>query len=252
MLKRIAAPAVAFVLGAMIAIALPSGAALADCHTDPNGVITCDASDSGGQNGSGGDKGSGGSGNGGATGPNNGCQNQGNGQIGQGCTAGAAAAQQAQAIPAVQWAAQARSQLQPPPPAIRWTPEPRTYVQLRTGLWIEPDTFDTLRSPTAGVPGEAVVAIATPKRVEWNLVETTIQCPNAGSPDGTQCGYTYQRSSAGQPGGKYQITATVVYGVTWTCTGDGCDQAGATLDDLPMSATAQLPVDEIQTESQPG
>jgi hypothetical protein len=252
MLKRLAAPAVAFVLGATIAIALPSGTALADCHTDPNGVITCDASDSGGQNGSGGgDNNSGGSGNGGNTGPGNGCQNQGNGQIGQGCTAGAPAARQAPAIPAVQWAAQARSQLQPPPPAIRWTPEPRTYVQLRTGLWIEPATFETLHSPPAGAGAEQVVATATPQRVEWNLVETTIDCPNAGSSGGTQCGYTYQRSSAGQPGGKYQITATVVYEVTWNCRGD-CDQLSGTLDDLPMSATAQLPVDEIQTESQPG
>jgi hypothetical protein len=247
MLKRLAAPAVALLLGATMATALPPGTAMADCHED-GGVVICDANDGGQQAGSGGND-AGGSGNGGATGPGPGCQNQGGGVPGQGCTNNPPAAQQD--ILSSEWAAQARSLLQPPAPEIHWTPEPRTYVQLRTGLWLDPQTFDALQSPPAGAGGETVVAYATPKRVEWNLVESTIQCPNAGSPDGTQCGYTYKRSSAAQPGGNYQITATAVYDVTWICTGD-CDQANGRLADLVMPATDQLPVDEIQTESQPG
>jgi len=248
MLKKLAAPAVALVLGTAMLTAVNPGTALAGCK-EVDGIVICDAEDADLVPGSNG--GSGGTGNGGNTGPNNGCQNQGNGVPGQGCTNNPPG--QVEQIPSIDLAFQARGLLQPPPPDIHWTPEPRTYVRLRTGLWIDQEGFGGLQTdPPVVAGGQTVIAIATPKRVEWNLVETTIQCQNAGSPDGTECGYTYQRSSAAQPGGKYQITATVVWGVRWTCEGNCHPGAGGPLDDISMTATAQLPVDEIQTESQPG
>ncbi|MGH9089941.1 MAG: hypothetical protein ACRDZR_00950 [Acidimicrobiales bacterium] len=40
------------------------------------------------------------------------------------------------------------------------------------------------------------------------------------APDATtDCSYTWTQPSAGQPGGAYQVTATVDYGVTWGATG---------------------------------
>ncbi|HEU5158025.1 MAG TPA: hypothetical protein VFU43_13600 [Streptosporangiaceae bacterium] len=248
MLKRLAASAAALVFGAALTVAWSPGTALADCKVIDK-VAVCDASDADHQGGSG--SGSNGSGNGGATGPNNGCQNQGNGIPGQGCLNNPPGP--VQQIPSIDLAWDARGLLEPPPPRIRWSPEPRTYVRLRTGLWVEPAGFAPLHTePPVEAGGQTVTAFATPKRVEWNLVETTIQCRSAGSPDGTQCGYSYQRSSAAQPGGRYQITATVVWDVTWTCEGANCDSDGGDLADITMTSTAQLPVDEIQTESQPG
>jgi hypothetical protein len=245
MLTRLMATASVLIVGTALATALPAATARADC-TVINGVVYCDASDSDQQSGSNGSN-NGGNG-GGNTGPGAGCQNQGNGVPGQGCTQNPPAAP---TVASIDLAWQARGNLAPPPPRIHWSPNPRSYVRLRTGLRIDKADFADLdRTVNAG--GQQVTAHATPKRVEWNLVETTIQCPNAGSPDSTACGYTYQRSSASQPGGKYQITATIVWSVNWDCAGNCDPGAGGPLPDILAPATALLPVGEIQTESQPG
>jgi hypothetical protein len=87
-----------------------------------------------------------------------------------------------------------------------------------------------------------------PATVTWDLGETTQTCDNAGSEDGKGCSYTYKRSSAGQPGGAYQITATIRWNVTWSCEGADCDAAGGGLGQQPMqSAATPLVVGEIQT-----
>jgi hypothetical protein len=245
MLTRLAATAAGIILCAALAVVLTPAAATADCEVIA-GVAYCEADDEIQQRGSGNNNDN----NGGNSPPNNGCQNQGNGVPGQGCTEGAPAAPE---VASIDLAWQARGLLGPPTPTIHWSPEPRSYVRLRTGLWVEPGDFAGLRTDPPITAGEqTVTAIATPKHVEWNLVEKTIRCSTAGSPDGTECGYTYQRSSAGRPGGEYQITATVVWSVAWTCEGDCDPGAGGPLDDITASSTALLPVDEIQTESQPG
>ncbi|HZB31685.1 MAG TPA: hypothetical protein VE465_16110 [Streptosporangiaceae bacterium] len=245
MLTRFTATAGAFILGAALAVVLPPAAARADCKVI-NDIAYCDASDTDKRRGSGG---SGGGNGGGNTGPGIGCPDDGTGVPGGVCDPTPPAA--VQEIPSINLAFDARGSLGLPAPRIHWSPDPRTYVQLRTGLWVDQADFSPFtRSVTAG--DQTVTVTATPKNVRWALVETTINCPNAGNPDGTACGYTYQRSSAGQPGGKYHITATITWGVEWQCDGDECDGDGGPLDDISMSSTAELPVDEIQTESQPG
>jgi hypothetical protein len=243
MLTRIAASAAALILATTAAIAFAPGTALADCHV-VGGIVMCAAHDASRRHGS-----HGGGGPAKNKGVGNGCQNQGNGVPLAVCTANVPAAPR---VASIDLAWNARGLIQPPAPQIHWSPEPRTYVRLRTGLWVDPADFQPLQSdPPVVAGGQTVIAYATPKRAEWNLVETTIVCRDGGTPHGTSCGYTYQHSSANQTDGKYQISATIVWGVTWTCTGN-CDQAGGTLADLRMTSTTQLPVDEIQTESQPG
>jgi hypothetical protein len=245
MLTRLTATASAFILGAALAVALPPAAARADC-TVKNGLVDCTASDAdkrmgrhkGGKHGKGRD-----------TGTGIGCPDQANGVPGLVCPIDAP--NPVQRIPSIDLAWRARGDLGLPAPHVHWAPQPRTYVQLRTGLWVDRADFaEFSKSVSAG--GQTVTATATPKRVEWGLVETTIQCQSAGSADGTACGYTYQRSSAAQPDGTYHITATITWSVNWTCQG-ACDpNAGGPLDPISMSSAAQLPVDEIQTETQPG
>ena len=165
---------------------------------------------------------------------------------------GAGAAAPLARIPTIDIAYNARNGLTLPAPHVHTSPKGKTYVQLRTGLWVDPGDFDGEKAP-AVVPGQTVTAIATPKSITWNMGESTVTCQTAGSQKGTRCGYTYERSSAGQPGGKYAIAVTVTWNVYWTCVGD-CDAAQGTFADPTMSMTTNtaLAVGEVQTESRPG
>ncbi|MFI6517269.1 hypothetical protein ACIBF1_17065 [Spirillospora sp. NPDC050679] len=133
-------------------------------------------------------------------------------------------------------------------PTVHTAPSGKTYVRIRTALWV--DGFTTVATEPITVGAQTVQATATPKAVVWRLGETTLTCNEAGSKGSTSCGYTYQRSSAKQPGGAYRITATIVWSVNWTCTGAECDAAGGALSDLEMtSVPTPLTVTEIQTKT---
>jgi hypothetical protein len=84
--------------------------------------------------------------------------------------------------------------------------------------------------------------------------ERTVTCHSGGSRDGKACGYTYQRSSAGQPNRRYAITVTITWYVHWTCQGVCDAPAGDWAPNSTMSRTANttLAVGEVQTESRPG
>lgn len=66
--------------------------------------------------------------------------------------------------------------------------------------------------------------------------------PGAASPD---CGYTYRSSSAGQPGERYQVSATTRWRITWTST--GVISTSGTLPDLLRTSSIGLRVAEVQT-----
>jgi hypothetical protein len=153
------------------------------------------------------------------------------------------------ATPTLTLAERARDEAEVPVPTVHTSPEGRTYVRMRTGLWVE--GFETVQTDPIRVDGQTIQATATPKSVVWNLGDTTLTCDNPGRPNTTTCSHVYQRSSANQPGGAYRITATVHWGVTWTCSG-ACDETQGVLGDLSMaSAPTPLIVDEIQTNTRP-
>jgi hypothetical protein len=68
---------------------------------------------------------------------------------------------------------------------------------------------------------------------------TSADNPAAASPD---CGHIYTRSSAGQPGGAFQATATITWDVTW----QGAGGAGGVLASLFTTAVAAFRVAESQ------
>lgn len=147
----------------------------------------------------------------------------------------------------------AYDQLELPAPHVHTSPRNKTYVQLRTGLWLAPGDFER-KTAVASAGGQTVTAIGEPKSVTWNMGESTVTCDTAGSRNGTTCGYAYRRSSAGRPNGKYAISATVTWNVRWTCAGVQCDAAGGTFNPptMTMTTNATLAVGEVQTESRPG
>ena len=143
--------------------------------------------------------------------------------------------------------------LQLPDPVIRSSPAPGALqlTRLPLWLWVAANVWQP-QSKTAQVPGEAVTATATPVLAAWSMGDgKTVTCkgpgtayaagdnPSAASPT---CGYTYEASSAGQPGGAYKVTVTITWDITWA----GAGGAGGVLAPLQTVAAAQFQVAESQ------
>ncbi|RKN11641.1 hypothetical protein D7319_06480 [Streptomyces radicis] len=143
-------------------------------------------------------------------------------------------------------------ELRLPSPVVRLSPsvDAVQVVRVPTWLWVEGGVWRPV-SETAEVPGVSVTATARPVRVVWSLGDGgEVVCGGPGTPwDGSfpadaaspDCGYTYVRSSVGEPGGTFTVSAAVVWDVTWE--GDG--QSGrvpglVTVDEVAVT------VDEIQ------
>ncbi|MDX6431108.1 MAG: hypothetical protein QOE54_3474 [Streptosporangiaceae bacterium] len=160
-------------------------------------------------------------------------------------------------IPPSEYAAHAFDQKLLPPPVPSTTPGPTTYVRLSTYFWIGPGVWQRFTA-TAGIPGqEEVTAIAEPDNLTWKTGDGSpdLVCHSAGSSTDPSCAHTYTRSSAGQPGSKYTIEATMTWTVSWVCVGPLCQgQNAGNLVGNPIirpSGPRQLDVREIQTESTP-
>ena len=150
-------------------------------------------------------------------------------------------------------AALARQTLGLPGPVIRSSPAQNALqlTNLPTWLWINPAEW-VPESKTATVPGESVTATATPVSVTWHPGDgSTVTCQGAGTPytsadnpaaASPDCGHTYTTSSAGQPGGAFQATATITWDVTW----QGPGGAGGALAPLFTTAVAAFRVAESQ------
>ncbi|MFC4911209.1 hypothetical protein [Actinomadura gamaensis] len=134
-------------------------------------------------------------------------------------------------------------------PKVYTAPSGKTYVKVRTAFWVT--GFEPVSTDPQTAANQTVQAVATPARVEWQLgdpAQPHMTCDDGGSKDGTTCSHTYQRSSTGAPGGAFQITATIVWTIHWTCVGAGCQQAAGDLPPMQMtSAPSPLVVGEIQT-----
>jgi len=146
-----------------------------------------------------------------------------------------------------QVAQMARKQLRLPAPAITASPSGTQLVHLPTWLWLSSGWTDAVA--TASVPGVSVTATATPVTVRWSMGDGTIvTCtgpgtryqadadPKASSPD---CGHTYRRSSAREPGQAFAVSATVQWTVAWS----GAGQSG-TFPDLTTTNSTTLRVAE--------
>ena len=146
-----------------------------------------------------------------------------------------------------------------PDPVIRSSPAPNAVqlTRLPTWLWVAPAVWQP-RSKTAHVPGESVTATATPVSASWRMGDgTTVTCHGPGTVYTTgdnpasrspTCGYTYARSSAGQPHAAYRVTATITWDITWT----GPGGAGGALPPLFTAAAAAMRVAESQAVNTAG
>ena len=135
-----------------------------------------------------------------------------------------------------------------PVPVVHTAPDGKTYVRVQTSLWVE--NFEVVQTAPVSAGDQTVQATAEPVSVTWNMGESKFTCNGAGSKNSKSCHYTYKRSSAGQPNGKFEITATIAWNVTWKCEGTDCDLPGGNLGQQTMtSQPTPLIVGEIQTNT---
>jgi hypothetical protein len=125
-------------------------------------------------------------------------------------------------------AQQAVSRLPLPSPSIEMAPPTgaEQLVNLATWLWVSPSAWQPF-SATATAGPVSATATATPVKVVWDMGDgNSVTCAGPGTPYDpsdpgatSDCSYTWAQSSAGQPGGAYQVTATIYFQVTWAAAG---------------------------------
>lgn len=152
-------------------------------------------------------------------------------------------------------AALAVKYMQIPLPDVEANPASPGVVNLPTWLWLANDSW-TVPPGRLSLRGVTVTVIVTPKYVDWNTGAGTRRCNGQGReydtsapPEGqsTYCSWTYTESSAGQPGEKFQGTATSVWGVHWISSGGPTGPQQGDLPDISRTSAFEYMVEEIQS-----
>jgi hypothetical protein len=104
------------------------------------------------------------------------------------------------------------------------SPDREQMIRVPTWLWIESAWEPVSATATAG-PVSATVT-ATPNRVVWDMGDgNRVTCNGPGTPydssrpageQHTDCSHTYERTSVGQPGERFRVTATVYWSVAFS------------------------------------
>ena len=146
-----------------------------------------------------------------------------------------------------QLAATALGLIRLPAADVRTAPAPpaATYVGVQTWLWVPDAQWSDLSKSVSAGP-TTVTVTASPSEVAWSLGPTAVACDGPGTPwvrgmtdaATTSCGYTYEDTSAREPGGAYPLSASIRYAVSWTCSGT-CPTTGGDLGliDAPAGAS---------------
>lgn len=142
-------------------------------------------------------------------------------------------------------------------PAIRLDPPANRdqLVGVTTWLWLAGGSWSPL-SASASAGGVTVTTTAVPQQVTWAMGDgSVVTCRGPGTPyDPSRpdaqptCSYTYTKSSAGQSGGTFTVTATESWQVAWTAAGVPAGApAGGNLG--PVTRTAQLAVRVAESQA---
>ncbi|WP_432049919.1 hypothetical protein [Verrucosispora sp. NA02020] len=125
-------------------------------------------------------------------------------------------------------------------------------VGLPIWLWnrVSPSTWGPV-TRTAAVPGRSVTATAQAQKIVWNMGDgNSVTCTKPGTPyqpsygnkRSPDCGTDgYRHSSSTQAGGRYTVTATTSWLITWN--GGGGNTGSQSIE---LSSTATIDIDELQ------
>jgi hypothetical protein len=131
-------------------------------------------------------------------------------------------------------------------------PDSVGIVGMPVWLWVQGPNAHTYGPATASASagGITVTATARVRQITWDLGDgTQVVCRGAGTPyqpsygnkQAPDCGHVYDKSSAHQPSGRYTVTATSDWVITW----QGAGQTGT----IPLNGLArrvQITVGEAQ------
>ena len=118
----------------------------------------------------------------------------------------------------------AAARLEPPPPDPETSPPlaRQTFVAVPTWLWLDPASWSPIEvSETRGLT--TVTVRATPTHARWVMGDGGgVTCSGPGvvwrsgaSEDETDCSYTYEHSSYGEPEGRFAASVTVTWEFEW-------------------------------------
>lgn len=141
-------------------------------------------------------------------------------------------------------------------PVVHLAPSPpdMTYVGLDTWLWIDAAQWSDL-SMTVTAGGTTVTVLAQTIRVEWDLTEGSVDCGSAGRPwtpgltatSRTDCSYVFRTVSDRRARGGFEVSATLVYDVRWTCSGACLQQSGSLGEVEGLPGRSSIRVGERQS-----
>ena len=130
-----------------------------------------------------------------------------------------------------------------PDPAV---PGSKSFVGIPIWMWVTNPTPLSYGpyTQTATLGGQTITATAQVTSILWDMGDgTTVSCgstgteyqPSLGLVDSPTCGHRYGATSDSQPGGKFTVTATSQWAVTWT--------SGAQSGTIPLTSTSATAVD---------
>jgi len=131
-------------------------------------------------------------------------------------------------------------------------PDSIGMVGMPVWMWAKAPNDHTVGpiTATASAGGLSITATAKVLRVTWDMGDgTEVVCTTAGTPyqpsygrkDSPDCGHTYTKSSAHEPGEAYTVTATSSWVITW----EGAGQTG-TIRLNGLSRSTQIRIGEAQ------
>ncbi|MDN5898567.1 MAG: hypothetical protein L0H74_00690 [Brachybacterium sp.] len=127
-------------------------------------------------------------------------------------------------------------------------------MQIENWMWVPETQWHDL-SKTVSVGPVSVTATASPQRVQWDMGDESAECSDAGRAwrkgmsDAAKSNCTFAYNSLEDPeGDSHDVSAQIVYAVSWTCSG-ACDGQGGDLGEVvaPSGETTTIEVRQRQT-----
>ncbi|MEX2134490.1 MAG: hypothetical protein WEB67_10145 [Acidimicrobiia bacterium] len=145
----------------------------------------------------------------------------------------------------------AAARLEPPQPDPETSPAlaSQTFVQVPTWLWLDPASWSPIEvSETRGLT--TVTVRATPTHARWVMGDGGgVTCDGPGlvwtsgsSEEATDCSYTYEHSSYGEPKGRFEASVAVSWEFEWWIN----DVYQGVFGTVDLSAGFEVAVGEIQ------
>jgi hypothetical protein len=111
-------------------------------------------------------------------------------------------------------------------PEAEFSPADQTLVNFDTYMWLTNAPPEGEVGPwSMSVPGITVTAWASASDITWDMGDgATVSCPvtrDEASAAAAPCAHSYDVSSAGQPGERYQGSVSLTYDVRWEASGAG-------------------------------